>query len=94
MDLVLLATTHPVSAQDLHRALHHGYQQRGTSPPETIELPSPEWRAGYAETTRAQPHLAQQTAAQALQVVRAVLEPILDGRDHGTWNPEQLTWTP
>lgn len=92
-DVVLLATSCPVDAGELHQAVHRRYAARGLTPAGSVELPSPAWETEYPKVAAQAPGLSQQTAQEALAVARKLLEPVLQGRKTGRWDPDRLQWT-
>lgn len=92
VDLVILANTQRPEAGKLRAAMFSEYVHRGLTPPTTVELPSQSWESGYAVQASKVPWLSQQSVFEGLTTVRAFLDPILVGRDTGTWNPELHEW--
>lgn len=94
VDLALIATTYPLAAVDLRAALHSEYAHRGLDIPATVDLPDSSWEAGYAKVAATVPHLALPTATEALEIVRALLEPLLGDEFHsGHWDPNRRRWS-
>ena len=92
VDLVIIATTSAIDAGELHKALFSEYAFRGLEHPLSVELPDPSWVDGYSKVVNNLPELAQQSASDGLNVAKALLEPILNGRETGTWNHASLRW--
>ena len=92
VDLAIIASSQPVDAAGLSTALHSEYQHRGVEVPPTVLLPSDDWVPGYAQAAKDVPNLNQRTADQALELVAKLLNPILSGRDTGTWSPNESAW--
>ena len=92
VDLVLLATTHTIDATDLYRALLSEYAHRDLKVPTEFTLPSDDWVAGYEQAAKTAPNLPHTSATAAVQLVAALLNPVLAGRNDGTWNPTTATW--
>lgn len=93
VDLVLIATTQSVNAHDLRRALVSEYAYRNLETPTTVTLPSPDWIAGYAAVARSVPTLDIVDANAAVDIVRKLIDPALDGTARGTWDPHKVRWT-
>jgi len=95
VDLVLIANTQQPDAAALRSALLSEYSARGLAVPTNVELPDETWVAGYVKGIESLPGVAQRTAKEALAVVSALLEPLLnDAALTGTWDPERTTWNP
>lgn len=95
VDLVLIATTQRPDAADLRSALLSEYSVRNLPTPTDIDLPAATWAAGYANAIEALPDVSHRTASDALNLVRALLQPLLDNRiPSGTWNPDISRWEP
>lgn len=92
VDLVVITSTQRVDAQALRTALLSEYAHRGLPTPSGIALPSDAWIAGYEQAATATPNLTHTTAARGVALVAKMLNPILGGRQHGTWNPSTETW--
>lgn len=92
VDLTIVATTHEFDANELHDAIFSEYAHRGLQAPTTINLPSPAWVDGYASAVQDAPEVAQRTADEAIDVVRAMLEPVLNGTASGRWDPTSRCW--
>lgn len=92
VDLVLIAKTQSVHAEDLRRALLSEYTYRGLDTPTTVTLPSSNWRQGYADIARDVPNFDILDADSAIAIVRAMIELALDGTAWGTWDPNALRW--
>jgi hypothetical protein len=92
VDLVLIATTQTVNAEELAAALTSEFTTRGLDMPTRVELPSDEWVDGYAAEAQNAPGFEILDVEDALPIVRALLEPVLAGATHGAWDPRRLTW--
>jgi hypothetical protein len=84
VDLVLIATTQPVAAAPLHTALMSEHRRRGIPPTADLRLPSGQWPEGYRRTYL--------DAAQAIEIAKRLVEPVVAGLRTGTWDPELLGW--
>ena len=93
VDLVLIATTQSVRAEELAAALSSEFTTRGLSMPTRVELPSDEWVEGYTAEALNAPRFSVLDVEQGLRIARAMLEPVLTGRTTGTWDPQKLAWT-
>jgi len=92
VDLVLMATTQTVFAEELATALNSEFTSRGLDMPTRVELPSDDWINGYAAEAQNAPGCKILDVEDALPIVRALLEPVLTGRATGSWDPHRLTW--
>lgn len=92
VDLVLMATTQRLDADELRTALLSEYEHRGLAVPVIVEAPDGSWEAGYAREAAKVPHLDQQTLAEALAVANGLLAPVLDGTASGFWDPAEQLW--
>lgn len=93
VDLVLVATTQHIDAEELQAALLSEYRHRGLDVPTTVTAPDASWGAGYTREAAKVQSLEQQMLGPALVVVCGLLEPVLAGEAKGRWNPDALTWT-
>ncbi len=92
VDLVIIAATQTVEAKALRRAMFSEYAHRGLAAPERVTLPSDRWHDGYRQVAKDVPNLTHRTAGQAVEFVGRMLDPILAGRETGTWNPTTAQW--
>jgi len=92
VDLVLIATTQTLRADELEGALNSEFVLRGLEKPMRVDLPSQEWVGGYAAEAQNAPGFDIHDVEEALSIVRALLEPVLAGTATGTWDPESLVW--
>jgi hypothetical protein len=70
VDLVLIATTHAVDADQLHAALHSEYQRRQLEPPTQVQVPEEgDWEAGYRRAADDAPRLAVTDLHDAIEIV-------------------------
>ncbi len=92
VDLVIIATSQHIEAAALHKALMSEYQHRDLETPTRVELPSDDWIDGYENQANDVPDFDYETADEGLAVARAFLNPILEGRTTGSWNPATLEW--
>ncbi len=94
VDLVLITNTQRPDAAALRSALLSEYSARSLTAPTSIELPDETWIAGYAKEIESLPSVAQRTAMEAIELVRALLEPMLDDvAVAGTWEPQLRSWS-
>ena len=92
VDLVLIATTQTVRAEELAVALDSEFTSRGLDMPTRVELPSDDWINGYAAEAQNAPGCEILDVEDALPIARALLEPVLAGRAIGSWDPHRLAW--
>ncbi|MEA3510612.1 MAG: nucleotidyl transferase AbiEii/AbiGii toxin family protein, partial [Actinomycetota bacterium] len=93
VDIVIIATSQHIEAAALHEALMSEYQHRDLEIPTGVEIPSDDWIDGYAKQANHVPDLDYQTADEGLAVASAFLNPILEGRNTGSWSPATLEWS-
>jgi hypothetical protein len=93
VDLVLITRTQTVDAHDLRKALVSEYAYRKLAIPTTVTLPSPDWIGGYTAVARSVPTLEIVDANVAVDIVRKLIDPVLDSSAKGTWDPHKLQWT-
>ncbi len=93
VDLVLIATTQTVSAAALHAALVNEHRRRGVTPSLPFSLPSDEWRQGYRKIATTVPDFTVLDAADAVEIVRRLVDPVITGAARGTWDPDILKWS-
>lgn len=95
VDLVVIATTQTVRADELSRAISLEWSYRGLPGRPTFR-PPPEWAAGYVGLARRTPACARfPTFADAVRLISdAFLRPPLAGDYTGqTWDPSELAWS-
>ena len=96
VDLVILARTQSIDAEQLHTALRHQEHRRDLTIPVPLVLPNPAWERDYPERAAHSglpTHLHQPDAA--LEAANSLIEPVLAGTaGHGRWNPDDGVWTP
>lgn len=89
-DLVLIVTTSRLDAALSARALASEARRRGLALPDHLVTPAPSWAVGYpalARRTRLPASMHDLDAALA-QVAQCV-DPLLSGRETGTWVPNE-----
>ncbi len=93
-DLVLIAHARAVSADEMARALASERLRRDLPRATTLVVPDGVvWRDGYRSIARDLPTLTERTFAEALELARRFVDPVLDGSAAGrTWDPEELVW--
>ena len=94
VDLVSIATGASIHAQSLSTAIRSEFERRSLVLPETFNVPDRElWERGYAaEVARSFLEVAL-TLDEALDIVRAFLDPVLRGISVGIWSPVKREWT-
>jgi hypothetical protein len=92
VDLVLIATTQTVRAEELATALDSEFTSRELDMPTRVRLPSDEWVNGYTAEAQNAPGFEILDVEDALPIVRALLEPALAGTAYGVWDPHRLAW--
>lgn len=93
VDLVLIATTNELDARLTIQAIQGEAARRGCALPAQLDIPGPEWRAGYARAARdVDLSAALQTIDGAIEAAGACLNPVLSGTATGTWIPTDRKW--
>lgn len=92
VDLVVIASSQRVDAAALRKALLSEYAHRRLVVPAEISLPSAKWIAGYEQAAKMAPNVTRTSATEALALVAKMVNPVLAGREHGTWNPSTEAW--
>jgi len=92
VDLVLIATTQPVSADSLHTALTSEFRRRDITPTADLVLPSAQWPEGYRRIAAEVPGFTHLDAAQAIEITKRLVGPVIAGLRIGTWDSELLRW--
>ena len=92
VDLMLIATTQVVSAAALHTALVSEHRRRVVAPSLPFSLPSDEWQQGYRKIAATVPGFTVLDAADAVEIVRRLVDPVAAGLTTGTWDPGGLKW--
>ena len=92
VDVALISTFSGLDAAALRAAIEATFRARGTHPiPETLTDPPEDWSRSYAEMAE-QVGLEPDLAAGHTQGAK-FLDPILQGRSHGRWDPERQAWS-
>lgn len=93
VDLVGMTPHGRVQADALRRALQSEADRRGFTLPDRFDVPDRVvWERGYAAEARRAVRLEARTFADALAVVRPLLDPVLNGTARGAWNPDERRW--
>ena len=91
-DLALIATAGPVYAGRIRAAIEQTFAFRGTHEvPERLPDPPESWETPYA-TIAKEDQLRWTTLGDALEAVRAFLDPVLAGDSDTRWDPEAWAW--
>lgn len=92
-DLAVIAHTQHLDAEQVVRAVRSEARRRSLTLPDGLPTPdAPGWRAGYARVAHDVPVLVEQDLDNAVLTVRRLVDPILDSRAAGSWDPDHLTW--
>lgn len=93
VDLVAIARGAAVDAERQLKALHSEARRRGVSLPATFDAPDRTlWERGYAKEAGESILADAKTLAEALQIVRPFIDPLLDGTADGRWDPTSAAW--
>ncbi|KKL26966.1 hypothetical protein LCGC14_2389970, partial [marine sediment metagenome] len=94
VDLVAIVIGASVEAEPQMAALASEAQRRGITLPNRFDVPDRAlWEPGYAAEARRSLLPVAHTLDEALAVVRPLLDPLLDGRAVGRWDPQAVRWT-
>ena len=93
VDLATIALSQRLAAGDVHLAIHDELRRQGLTVPAEFDVPAAEaWATGYRNYARVLPHLRETAFEEALVLVKAFLDPVLEGRREGFWQPEDSAW--
>jgi len=93
VDLVAIVTEASVDADPQTFALQSEAERRSVRLPDEFDVPDRAlWETGYAaEAGRSLLRVAH-TLDEALEIVRAFVDPLLNGSASGSWTPERAMW--
>ncbi|MFY1675139.1 nucleotidyl transferase AbiEii/AbiGii toxin family protein [Plantactinospora sp. WMMB334] len=93
VDLALIASTQCPQAKALRHAVVGGCAHRGLPLPERFAVPDVAvWRAGYPAKAREATGVVPDFA-EAVELVAALLDPVLTGTAVGVWDPTSVSWS-
>ena len=93
VDLVAIALEVSVNAGSQLRALRAEAERRGVDLPRRFVVPDRHlWEGGYAAEARRSLLPVARTLDEALEIVGAFLNPLLDGTARGSWHPRLSMW--
>lgn len=94
VDLVAITLEVSVSAGHQLTALRSEAERRGLRLPAAFAVPDVTlWESGYAAEAKRSLLSVAQTLADALDMVRPFIDPLLAGTASGAWNPAAKRWT-
>lgn len=94
VDLVAIVTEVSVAADQQMAALASETQRRGTTMPNSFDVPDRGlWERGYAAEAARSLLATAPTLDEALAVVRPFIDPLLAGAAVGRWDPKLGRWT-
>lgn len=96
-DIALIALELSLDAADLSAAVSTQQQVRNLTLPTQVQLPGPEWEAGYAKLVAVSPQLREEITNvwSAVEVAGLLLDPVLGAAENvpsGMWSPTLRTW--
>jgi len=95
VDLVAISLSTSLAARPLFSAVHSEAARRGLSLPDKLGVPDRQtWAQGYAAEARRSLLSEAVTLDEALDVVGAFLDPVLEGTARGAWDNVTRTWKP
>lgn len=93
VDLVVLAGAVSVEAAALRTALDAQAQRRDLELPARFAVPDLHyWAPRYAADVRRMPEVAARTLDDALELMAAFVDPVLQRRARGSWDPASRRW--
>ncbi len=93
IDLVVLAHSAHISANDAITAVRAQASRRDIVLPASFDIPDPDhWSRHYPTEARKVRGLAEQTLGDAISIVCPFVDPILAGTATGSWDPLALRW--
>ena len=94
VDILLFASMDTgVQANHLSAAVRAVFAARGDAVPDQLDQIPASWRSKYSRFAK-NLELPFTDFDGAVQAVQEFLSPVLQGLDHGVWNPEEWTWQP
>ncbi|MFZ1063079.1 MAG: nucleotidyl transferase AbiEii/AbiGii toxin family protein [Acidimicrobiales bacterium] len=94
VDLVAIAMAASVEAAAQSRALASEFDRRRLMLPDRFNVPDrPLWEVGYAAEARRSLLNTVLTLDEALNIVRAFVDPLFSGTAVGRWNPTTAQWS-
>jgi hypothetical protein len=92
-DLVVVARREVVDAAALGTALREQAGRRRFELPNELRPPDDAgWRSGYARVARDVPGLEEKDIESAVATVSRFIDPVLQGRADGQWDPTAMAW--
>jgi hypothetical protein len=92
VDILLIASSVPIKAQLLRKAINATFQARAThESPLSLPPPPPGWMLPYARMA-ADLRLPWKTLKSATESSASFLDPVLDGTASSAWHPSDWTW--
>jgi hypothetical protein len=93
VDLVLIAHSQQVRADDLAAAFASERLRRDLSKVDELAVPDEDlWRTGYRTVAWDVPGVVEKTLADALALAKSFVDPVLAGTAGSTWDPTVLAW--
>lgn len=93
IDLVRLISIASVTAQEQLRALTSEAGRRSITLPNRFVVPDRDlWGSGYAAEAHRAIGLTAQSLDEALKLVSPYIDPLLENKATGSWNPEERAW--
>ena len=93
IDLVSIASGASVDAAAQRTALDSEFERRSLTLPQRFDVPDRQlWQVGYAAEAGRSLLAIGRTLDEALAIVRAFIDPVLDGSAQGSWDPSAARW--
>ena len=94
VDLAVLARTTRFESGTLLAAVRSEAERRQLGLPGQLTIPTgSDWVAGYAREVKNAPAILDRNLESAVSLVATFIDPILAGKAHGSWNPDELSWS-
>ena len=95
VDLVAIVSGAAIEAEAQKRALRSELARRSIAVPQHFDVPDRAlWERGYAAEAERSLLTQARSLDEALEVVRAFIDPVLDGTAVGLWDPQAGAWVP
>lgn len=92
VDILLMAELGTMDARSLSRALSATFEKRATHPlPPSLPVPPSNWLREFQYLSR-ELKLGYESLADAIAAMARFVDPVLQGKTKGSWNPAAWSW--